>query len=106
MIAPKGQPQSDEKSTLVHARVTALAFGLLTIVSLLFLVYAFIQKAEAEKNMQEAQRQEQLYNACQLELQEAIQTAEAMRSYTEQERRRAEERYQRALLEIEKANQK
>ena len=103
MIAPKGQSQSDERSTLVRARVTALVFGLLTLVSLLFLVYAFIQRAEAEKNMLEAQRQQQLYNTCQMELQQAVEAKEAMRSHAEEERMRAEALYQASLQELEKA---
>lgn len=101
MIAPKDQRQPD-KNALVRARVTALALGLLTIISLLLLVYAFIQKAEAEKNMQEAQVQKQLYEQCQQENQKVIQAAQESQRMAEMERARAEENYLRSLQELEK----
>ncbi|MBX2944564.1 MAG: hypothetical protein KF725_01925 [Cyclobacteriaceae bacterium] len=97
MIAPKDRPQPD-KNALVRARVTALALGLLTIISLLLLVYAFIQKAEAEKNMQEALAQKQLYDQCQQENQKAMQAAQESLMIAKAERARAEE----VLLECEK----
>src|SRR5690606_35916737 len=48
----------EQKRKLQRARITALVFGGLTVVALLFLVYAFIQKAEAEDqyNRAEAER--------------------------------------------------
>ena len=103
MIAPKGFPPPDEKTALKRARVTALVLASLTIVSLLFMVYAFIQKAEAENNRMRALEHEELYKICQQELQRATQAAEEMQQAAAVERIRAEENYQRALLEIEKA---
>jgi hypothetical protein len=103
MIAPKGSPPPDEKTALRRARVNALVLASLTIVSLLFMVYAFIQKAESENNRMRALEQEELYNICQQELQRATQAAEEMQQAAAVERIRAEENYQRALLEIEKA---
>jgi energy-coupling factor transporter ATP-binding protein EcfA2 len=47
----------EQKRKLQRARVTAVVFGSLTIVALLFLVYAFIQKTQAEKNLQLAEEQ-------------------------------------------------
>ncbi len=102
MIAPKDQPQPD-KNALVRARVTALALGLLTIISLLLLVYAFIQKAEAEKNMLEAQAQKQLYEQCRQENEMAKQVAQESLRIAKMERARAEENYLHSLQEIEKA---
>jgi len=103
MIAPKGFPPPDERTALKRARVTALVLASLTIVSLVFMVYAFIQKAEAENNWMRGLEQEKLYNICQQELQRAMQAAEEMQQAADVERIRAEENYQRALLEIEKA---
>lgn len=102
MIAPKDQQQPNERTALIRARITALVIASVTIVSLLFLVYAFIQKAEAEKNMQEAQVQKQLYEQCQHENQKVIQAAQESQRMAEMERARAEENYLRSLQELEK----
>jgi WD40 repeat protein/energy-coupling factor transporter ATP-binding protein EcfA2 len=40
----------EQKRKLQRARITALVFGGLTVLSLIFLVYAFIQKTQAETN--------------------------------------------------------
>lgn len=101
MIAPKDQLQPD-KNALVRARITALALGLLTIISLLLLVFAFIQKAEAKKNMREALAQKQLYEQCQLENEKAMQAVQESLRMAEMERARAEENYLHSLQEIEK----
>ncbi|MBX2955769.1 MAG: hypothetical protein KF846_06415 [Cyclobacteriaceae bacterium] len=102
MIAPKDQQQPNERTALIRARITALVIASVTIVSLLFLVYAFIQKAEAEKNMQEAQVQKQLYEQCQQENQKVIHAAQESQRMAEMERARAEENYLRSLQELEK----
>ncbi|MBX2971304.1 MAG: High-affnity carbon uptake protein Hat/HatR [Cyclobacteriaceae bacterium] len=45
----------EQKRKLQRARITALVFGTLTVIALLFLVYAFIQKAEAEDQFNRAE---------------------------------------------------
>lgn len=45
----------EQKRKLQRARVTAIVFGTLTIIALLFLVYAFIKKTEADTNFQLAE---------------------------------------------------
>ncbi|QOI98635.1 MAG: High-affnity carbon uptake protein Hat/HatR [Flammeovirgaceae bacterium] len=47
----------EQKRKLQRARITAIVFGTLTVIALMFLVYAFIQKTAAEKNFQEAEKQ-------------------------------------------------
>lgn len=50
----------EQKRKLQRARRTALVLATATIISILFLIYAFIQKLEADKNLAESQRQEKL----------------------------------------------
>ncbi len=47
----------EQKRKLQRARVTAIVFGTLTVIALLFLVYAFIKKTEADTNWQLAEEQ-------------------------------------------------
>jgi WD40 repeat protein/energy-coupling factor transporter ATP-binding protein EcfA2 len=47
----------EQKRKLQRARVTAIVFGALTVIALLFLVYAFIKKTEADTNFQLAEEQ-------------------------------------------------
>ncbi|MDL5050936.1 hypothetical protein QQ054_33595 [Oscillatoria amoena NRMC-F 0135] len=47
----------EQKRKLQRARVTAIVFGTLTVIALLFLVYAFIKKTEADTNFQLAEEQ-------------------------------------------------
>jgi succinate dehydrogenase hydrophobic anchor subunit len=53
-----------------RARVTAVIFAFLTVLSLIFLVYAFIQKTHAEMTMERAAELEEQLIVCQEELQE------------------------------------
>ncbi|MBX2963614.1 MAG: High-affnity carbon uptake protein Hat/HatR [Cyclobacteriaceae bacterium] len=69
----------EQKRKLQRARITALVFGSLTVIALLFLVYAFIQKAEADKNFLEAEEQRK-------RAQENYLEAEAARKEAEQRR--------------------
>lgn len=55
----------EQKRKLQRARRTALVLATATIISILFLIYAFIQKLEADKNLAESQRQEKLAKAAQ-----------------------------------------
>lgn len=85
---------SPDKAALRRARITALVFAALTILSLLLLVYAFIQKAESERLMSKVLECEASYMEAQGKL--------------EQEKIRAEEnlvRAQRALEDALKAEQ-
>jgi hypothetical protein len=67
---------SPDKTALKRARITGLVFAALTILSLLFMVYAFIQKAESERLM--------------LELMECTKNYEEVVSQLEQEKVRAD----------------
>lgn len=71
---------SPDKTALKHSRITALVFAVLTILSLLFIVYAFIQKAESERLMLEVMECEKKYNevASQLEM-EKVRSEENLR---------------------------
>lgn len=73
---------SPDKAALRRARITALVFAALTILSLLLLVYAFIQKAESERLMLEVIECEKKYNE--------------VASQLEQEKVRAEENFKHA----------
>jgi WD40 repeat protein len=53
----------EQKRKLQRARRTALVLATATIISILFLIYAFIQKLEADKNLAESIKQEQLAKA-------------------------------------------
>ena len=87
----------EQKRKLQRARITALVFGGLTIVALLFLVYAFIQKAAAEKNFQEAQEQRKRAEDNYLLAEEARKEAEQRRIQAEEAQ--AKEAEQRARAE-------
>lgn len=80
----------EQKRKLQRARITALFMGGATVVSLIFLVFAFIQKSEADKQRDEAnlqkQKAEQNYNL-----------AEEQRKLAETKRIEAEEATKRAL---------
>jgi hypothetical protein len=89
---------SPDKAALRRARITALVFAALTILSLLLLVYASIQKAQSERLMLEVMECEKKYNevASQLE-QEKVRAQEDFR--------RAERLYQEAKALEEQARQ-
>jgi Tfp pilus assembly protein PilN len=59
-----------EKKELHRARVTAMVYAALTVMSLIFLVYAYIQKTQFEITRERAAELEAQLNLCQDELQE------------------------------------
>lgn len=73
---------SPDKKTLRQARITAFVIAGLAILSLLFLTYGLIQRAEAKRLLLQAVECEKKYN-------EAV-------SLLEQEKVRAEENFMRA----------
>lgn len=95
----------EQKRKLQRARITALVFGTLTVIALLFLVYAFIQKAEAEDQFNRAEaeraRAEENYLAAEaarkeadqrrIEAEDARKNEEAQRLLADQARKEAEE---------------
>jgi energy-coupling factor transporter ATP-binding protein EcfA2 len=80
----------EQKRKLQRIRITAIVFGTLTIVALLFLVYAIIQKTAAEQSEQRA-------IAAQLEADENRVTAENNAREAELRRLEAEDQRQEAL---------
>lgn len=110
----------EQKRKLQRARITALVFGGLTVIALLFLVYAFIQKAEAEDqyNRAEAEREraEENYllaeaarkdaDARRIEAEEAQDAAEKAKLAEEQQRLQAEANAEAArIAELEAKKQ-
>lgn len=89
---------SPDKTALRRARITALVFAALTILSLLLLVYAFIQKAESERLMLEVIECEKKYN-------EVASQLEQEKVRAEENSKRAEEVYARAKALEEQAKQ-
>lgn len=80
----------EQKRKLQRARITALVLASATVVSLVFLVFAFIQKANADK-------QSEIANAQRLKAEENFNLAEEQRKLAEQKRIEAEEATARAL---------
>ncbi|MBX2964856.1 MAG: hypothetical protein KF845_01835 [Cyclobacteriaceae bacterium] len=71
------------KTQVKRNRATAITFALLTIVSLLFLVYAFIQKSNAEQQMLKAEEYRVLYEEAMEQLNMERLRAEESRSQAE-----------------------
>lgn len=80
----------EQKRKLQRARITALVLASATVVSLVFLVFAFIQKANADKSSEIA-------NLQRLKAEENFNLAEEQRKLAEQKRIEAEEATARAL---------
>jgi energy-coupling factor transporter ATP-binding protein EcfA2 len=72
-----------QKRTLRNTRVTAIVLGVAAVIAILFLVFAYLQKIEADKKTFEAQQQEQRAN-------EEKQAAEDARLEAEQQKGIAE----------------
>jgi len=89
---------SPDKTALRRARITAMGFAALTILSLLLLVYAFIQKAESERLMSEV-------NECKKNYEEVASQLEQEKVRAEENSKRAEEVYARAKALEEQAKQ-
>jgi WD40 repeat protein len=80
----------EQKRKLQRVRITALVMAGATVISLIFLVFAFIQKSEADKQRDEAGKQRD-------EATEQRQKAVANFELAEQKRKEAEEATDRAL---------
>lgn len=89
---------SPDKAALRRARITALVFAALTILSLLLLVYAFIQKAQSERLMVEV-------TECKKNYEEIVSQLEQEKVRAEENVRRAEAVYARAKALEEEARQ-
>jgi WD40 repeat protein/energy-coupling factor transporter ATP-binding protein EcfA2 len=100
----------EQKRKLQRIRTTAIVFAILTIVALLFLVYAFIQKAIADENYQLAESRrleaeglrrqaEAARDSARVERDNAI----AARQAEEEQRKRAEENQRLAEQNAEEA---
>ena len=88
----------EQKRKLQRARRTALVLATATIISILFLIYAFIQKLEADKqtelakaNLIESQRQEKLAKEAQALAEEQRKVADAARIEAQKQQKIAEE---------------
>ncbi|GAA0192032.1 hypothetical protein GCM10009122_54760 [Fulvivirga kasyanovii] len=100
-----------QKRRLRNARITALILASATVISIMFLIYAFIQKAEAdserlkaEQNKNEALAQEKIAKANEKQATANADLAKKEQERAEQEKERAEmqkERAEAALVEAE-----
>ncbi len=88
----------EQKKKLRRARVTALVLASATVVSLVFLVFALFQRAEANKQKEEADRQRDEANIQKQKAEENFNLAEEARKDAEQRRIQAE-RAQKAEAE-------
>ncbi|MEX1238137.1 MAG: High-affnity carbon uptake protein Hat/HatR, partial [Cyclobacteriaceae bacterium] len=87
----------EQKRKLQRARITALFMGGATVISLIFLVFAFIQKSEADKQRDEADKQRDEANLQKQKAEENYDLAEVQRKLAETKRIEAEEATERAL---------
>jgi WD40 repeat protein/energy-coupling factor transporter ATP-binding protein EcfA2 len=90
----------EQKRKLQRIRLTAIVFGALTIIALLFLVYAFIQKTAAEQNEQRAREAQLEADVNRVAAEDAAKEAELRRQEAEREREEAER--QRAIADSER----
>ncbi|MFN3841393.1 MAG: High-affnity carbon uptake protein Hat/HatR, partial [Cyclobacteriaceae bacterium] len=100
----------EQKRKLQRARVTAIVFGTLTVIALLFLVYAFIKKTEADTNFQLAEDQRQRAEFLRKEAETARDDAQKQRDIAlaaqkaeAEQRAAAEEARKQAELNAEEA---
>lgn len=80
----------EQKKKLRNARITALVLASATVVSLIFLVFAFIQKSKADEQTEIARQETQ-------RAEKNFQLAEDQRKLAEEKRKEAEEATARAL---------
>lgn len=73
----------EQKRKLQRARITALVFGTLTVIALLFLVYAFIQKGIADEKTAEALREKERADELREEAENNFKAAEEARKVAE-----------------------
>lgn len=88
-------PSNFEKQ---RARRTAVVLAASTIISILFFIYAFLQKLEANKQAATAQKFRVEAEALRVE-------AENQREIAEQERKRTQSALQEAMIQHERAEQ-
>jgi WD40 repeat protein/energy-coupling factor transporter ATP-binding protein EcfA2 len=81
----------EQKRKLQRARRTALVLATATIISILFLIYAFIQKLEADKNLAESIKQEQRAKAATVVANQQRAAAEAAKVEADKQRAAAVE---------------
>ncbi len=100
----------EQKRKLQRARVTAIVLGTATVVSLIFLVFAFIQKSQADKAkdaalLAQAQTEEQRKLAVQNEVKakEAAEEARKQQALAEEQRNLAEKAKAEAIANAELA---
>ena len=79
----------EQKRKLRRARITALVLASATVVSLVFLVFAFIQKAEADNQRDEAGKQRDEANLQRQKAEDNLELAEQRRIEAEEARERA-----------------
>lgn len=95
----------EQKRKLQTARTTAIVFGVLMVIAILFLVYAFVQRAEAQKQERAANDNLILANKNAKDAEDKRIEAEKATKKAEEERLRAEEEKKRAEEESIRANQ-
>jgi len=116
----------EQKRKLRNARITALFMATATVISLGFLVYAFVQQSIAQENFEEAEHQRRMADERRIEAERATEralaaqqaeaeqrsaaeqarlAAEQARVVAEQRRLEAEAAQQEALLQKDRANQ-
>lgn len=95
----------EQKRKLQRARTTAIVFGILMVIAILFLVYAFVQRAEAQRQTKAAKDNLTLAEKNAKDALEKKKLAEEATAKAEAERLRAEEEKKRAEEESIRANQ-
>ena len=93
------------KRQLQRARTTALVLATATVISLLFLLYAFQQKSEADKNALQAQKAEAEAKKEKIQAEQARTKAEEAQIRAEEAQTRAEKSEKAALVAEQKAEQ-
>lgn len=86
----------EQKRKLKKARITALILASATIISLIFLVYAFLQKSVADEQTRIAQENEKKAEQAAIQANEERDRAEAAKREAEEQRLKAEEQKQKA----------
>ncbi|HEU5147926.1 MAG TPA: High-affnity carbon uptake protein Hat/HatR [Chryseosolibacter sp.] len=95
----------EQKRKLKRARITALILASATVVSLIFLVFAFIQKSEADKQRDIALEQTKLAESRKELAEKNFQLAEEQRKVAEDKQREAEEARLREAEQRKQADQ-
>ncbi len=93
----------EQKKKLQRARTTAIVFGILMVIALMFLVFAFIQTAEANRQKEIAKGLTIEANKAKDDALKSKADAEKARDQADIERKKAEEAKQDALVQKEAA---